>query len=371
MRWNRTEYIDLMTFHHPERPMFSELFGLLIGLDEEWKRDGATPEELALTGFCFDYVKKMFVGTTGPIHTFQETVIAEDEESYLGRDYLGRTVRMCKNTATIPLPMDYPVKDMDSWLKIKPMFVFEESRVDEDQIQKAIAAQKEGTLILCEIPGGFDMARELMGEENLCIAYYEDPELIEDIIGTLQDTAFQVLDRISSRLVIDNLFVHEDMAGKSGPLVGPNIVREFIAPYYRAVWDLVHSRGCKLFSQDSDGNMVPVMDAFIEAGVNVFYPCEPASGMDIVALRQKYGKTVAFKGGLDKHVLRRSKEEIRRELEYKMQPCMREGMVFALDHRIPNGTPLENYRYYVRTAREILGLEPLATAEPGWERTAF
>ena len=47
MRWNRTEYIDLMTFHHPERPMFSELFGLLIGLDEEWKRDGATPEELA------------------------------------------------------------------------------------------------------------------------------------------------------------------------------------------------------------------------------------------------------------------------------------------------------------------------------------
>ena len=126
-----------------------------------------------------------------------------------------------------------------------------------------------------------------------------------------------------------------------------------------------------MFSQDSDGNMEPVMDAFIEAGVNVFYPCEPASGMDIVALRQKYGKTVAFKGGLDKHVLRRSKEEIRRELEYKMQPCMREGMVFALDHRIPNGTPLENYRYYVRTAREILGLEPLATAEPGWERTAF
>ncbi len=198
MRWNRTEYIDLMTFNHPERPMFSELFGLLIGLDEEWKRDGATPEELDLTGFCFDYVSKMFVGTMGPIHTFQETVIAEDEESYVGRDYLGRTVRMCKNTATIPLPMDYPVKDMDSWLKIKPMFMFEESRVDEDQIQKAIAAQREGTLILCEIPGGFDMTRELMGEENLCIAYYEDPELIEDIIGTLQDTAFQVLDRISS-----------------------------------------------------------------------------------------------------------------------------------------------------------------------------
>ncbi len=40
-------------------------------------------------------------------------------------------------------------------------------------------------------------------------------------------------------------------------------------------------------------------------------------------------------GGIDKHVLRRSKEEIRRELEYKLQPLMQQGgMVFGLDHRI-------------------------------------
>ena len=75
-------------------------------------------------------------------------------------------------------------------------------------------------------------------------------------------------------------------------------------------------------------------------------------------------------GGIDKHVLRRSKGDIRAELEYKMQPMMREGgMVFGLDHRIPNGTPLDNYRYYVRTAREILGLEPDPAS--GWQRMAF
>jgi len=28
--------------------------------------------------------------------------------------------------------------------------------------------------------------------------------------------------------------------------------------------------------------------------------------------------------------------------------------VLALDHRIPNGTPLENYRFYVAKAWEIL-----------------
>lgn len=61
---------------------------------------------------------------------------------------------------------------------------------------------------------------------------------------------------------------------------------------------------------------------------------------------------------------------IRRELEYKMsKPMLHGGTIFAIDHRIPNGTPLENYRFYVRTGREILGLPPIS--EQGWERMAF
>jgi hypothetical protein len=49
---------------------------------------------------------------------------------------------------------------------------------------------------------------------------------------------------------------------------------------------------------------------------------------------------------------------------------MRRGTAFGLDHRIPNGTPIENYRHYVKTAREILGLPP---ADKGgrWQRMAF
>jgi uroporphyrinogen-III decarboxylase len=163
------------------------------------------------------------------------------------------------------------------------------------------------------------------------------------------------------------------MAGKGGPLIGPKQVTEFVAPYYQACWDLVSSRGTRLFNQDSDGFMMPVLDAFLECGVNVMHPFEPAAGMDIVAVRRKYGNKLAMLGGIDKHVLRESKEEIRRELEYRMQALMQEsgGIVFGLDHRIPNGTPLENYRYYVKLGREILGLPPLRPDRQGWGRMAF
>ena len=93
-------------------------------------------------------------------------------------------------------------------------------------------------------------------------------------------------------------------------------------------------------------------------------------GMDIVQVRRQYGEKLAVMGGIDKHVLRRTPEEIRAELEYKLQPLMRQGgTVFGLDHRIPNGTSLANYRHYVKTAREILGLDP--NPPPGWARMAF
>jgi uroporphyrinogen-III decarboxylase len=112
--------------------------------------------------------------------------------------------------------------------------------------------------------------------------------------------------------------------------------------------------------------MNPLLAVFADAGVNVFYPCEPAAGMDTVAIRKKFGGQFAMLGGIDKHVLRQSKEDIKKELEYKLQDCMRGGgQCFSLDHRIPNGTPLENYRYYVKTAQEMLGID---ASEKGWFR---
>lgn len=356
MHWHARDYLDLLTFKPVSRPMFVELFGPLIGLDQEWKDQGATPEELDLTAFDFDRVEFCPAGgQCGPIAAPPVT-LSETAEELVQRDYLGRTTRLIKKTATLPLPMDFPVKTMDDWLKLKPLFTWDPSRIDARQIERAIARREAGAVIRAGIPGAFDTPRELMGEEVACMAYYDQPELMHDILQTLSDTSFRVLEEVSRHVTIDCLWVHEDLAGRSGPLVGPAQVREFFRPYYRRIWDLLRERGARVFDQDTDGNANPILDDLVDAGLTSIYPNEPAAGMDIVAIRRKFGPRLALRGGIDKHVLRRTKAEIRAELEYKLRPDMWTGTVFGLDHRIPNGTPLDNYRYYVDTAREILGL---------------
>jgi uroporphyrinogen-III decarboxylase len=264
-------------------------------------------------------------------------------------------MKLSKGVATLALPLDYPVKTMDDWLRIKPWYEFSEARFSQDWADVARAHREAGRVVCVSIPGGFDEPRQLMGEAGLCMAYYDRPALVHDMLDTIGETAFRVLDRVSATVQVDLLSVHEDMAGKSGSLAGPKQIRAFIKPYYRRIWDMLAARGVRVFDQDSDGDMNAVIPAFLEAGVNCMHPMEPAAGMDIVKIREQYGTRLAFYGGIDKHVIRRSKADILAELEYKIPPVVAiGGCVIALDHRIPNGTPLENYRFYVQKAWEIM-----------------
>ncbi len=372
MRFHREQYLDLMTFGQAPRPMFTELFGPLVGLADEWRAQGATEDEIGMNAFDWDYVPNVFCGGytngLGP----PSVTLSENDEELVQRDYLGRTMKLLKKTATIPLPMDFPVQTMDDWLSVKHFFTFTPDRIKWDEVEAARRAQADGALVVAYMPGAFDIPRELMGEEGACLAYYDQPELMADILATVSDTTFRVLEPISAKLCIDQLSVHEDFAGKSGPMVGPAQIAECFQPYYRRIWDLVSARGARIFQQDTDGNINPVIPALLDCGLNCIYPMEPAAGMDIVAVRQTYGTRLSMLGGIDKHVIRRDKASIRAELEYKLVPALSSGgCVFSLDHRIPNGTPIENYRYYVDLGREILGLPPLSKERRGWNRMAF
>ncbi len=356
---DREEYLDHMTFRANIRPLFTEPFGPIVGLKEEWAAQGATPEEINMSAFRYRHPAEGHIPiNTGWLGAEEEEILEETDEAIIARDHYGRRVKLPKGFATLPLPLDYPVHTMEDWLKIKHHYEFSEERFAPGWEQIAREHLAAGRVVSVSIPGGFDEARELMGDAEVCMAYYTQPELIHDILNTIGDTAYRVLDRVSAAVTVDQLKVHEDMAGRAGPLIGPRQMRQFIVPYYRRIWDLLQSRGARLFWIDSDGDITPILPQLLEAGINVIFPVEPVGGMDIVKLRQQYGTRLAFIGGLDKHVLRRSQDEIVAELEYKIPPMVQSGgCMLGLDHRIPNGTTIAAYRFYHAKAWEILERE--------------
>ena len=82
MRFSREQYLEYMTFGEFERPIFVELFGLLVGLEAEWRAQGATQEEIDLVAFDWDWVPVVNCGgDTGPRGL--PTVILEEYEREL------------------------------------------------------------------------------------------------------------------------------------------------------------------------------------------------------------------------------------------------------------------------------------------------
>jgi len=371
MIWHRERYIAHSLFEDTGREMFCELFGPLHALEDEWRRQGASESEIAMTAFDWDYVVRISPPCrTGAITGIAPKVLEDTPEQTLAVDHMGRHTRLIKKSATIALPEDHPVSTPDDWEKVKHWYTFSENRVDTKSLADRKKQWDNGALSMISIPGAFDEPRQLMGEAELCIACYEEPEMLHDMLETFTDTAIKVIERIGDTMPIDCLFVHEDMAGKSGPLFGPTQINEFFKPYYSKVWDAAKAYGARLFSMDSDGDMSPILGELIDCGLNCIHPMEPTGGNDIVELRKKYGTKLCFKGGIDKHALTKDKEAVKRELEYRLDKgLMKGGTIFALDHRIPNGVHIDTYRYYVNLGREMLGLEPI-TGE-GWARMAF
>ena len=132
--------------------------------------------------------------------------------------------------------------------------------------------------------------------------------------------------RHQEHVTIDELFLAEDICYNHGPLISPDMMQEFLFPYYQQLIANVKARQIDkarhLYIQiDTDGYAVPTIPLYIEAiGMDVMSPFEVASGCDVVEIGRQYPELVMF-GGIDKRVLARAAPPSTRTWSTSCPPC--------------------------------------------------
>ena len=147
--------------------------------------------------------------------------------------------------------------------------------------------------------GAFGHPRNLLGIEDLSLAYFDQPALLHEILAQWTEFNCRLASRVWAGVQFDFLFIWEDMAYKNGSLISPRFVRQFMLPYYRRLIEHVRGLGCETILVDSDGDVRRLVPLLLEAGVNAMLPFEVQAGMDIRAFRKAYGRNLAIIGGLD------------------------------------------------------------------------
>ena len=256
----------------------------------------------------------------------------------------------------------HPVTDRDSWERnVKWRMAPEAAKRFDYLPKKAEEMQnlaKAGAMIGQGLIGGYMYLRSLAGPEGILYMFYDAPALVHEMMQTWFTLADAVITRHQEYLPIDELFLAEDICYNHGPLISPDMIREFLFPYYKQLISNMKARQLDksrhMYIQiDTDGDCRPVIELYQEIGMDYLSPFEVASGCDVVDLRKKY-PALLMRGGIDKRVLAEGKEAIDRMID-RIMPFMKAegGYIPNCDHGVPEEVSFENFVHYRKRLREF------------------
>lgn len=300
------------------------------------------------------------------IPKFEEKVLEHKDGHYIVRDWMGAIteisdefdytyIRSAKDFVTRKWHR-FPVQTRDDWEEMKTRFdPRHPDRFSDDFEEVCTKLQDRDGVAHVHFNGPFWQMREWVGMENLCILMVDDPKWIEEMVQFWTTFVSETLAPILERVTLDSVGISEDMAYKAHSMISPAMVRRFLMPAYKVWVPQIYASGCPIIDMDSDGDITELIPLWIEVEINVCDPIEVAAHNDIVAFRKKFGRQIAYRGGIDKRAIAAGGDVIQAELD-RIAPVVEDGgFLPSCDHAVPSDISWPNYLDYTKRLAEITG----------------
>jgi len=203
--------------------------------------------------------------------------------------------------------------------------------------------------------GFFGSLRNMLGLEGLCRAFYDDPALVDRMMEERADSIIRITAEVLKHTRVDVFWYWEDMAYNHASLIDPRMFRRFAFKHYARVNAWLRAQGIRHIGLDSDGNISELIPIWVDAGLTHLWPFEVQSGMDVLKVRETYGRSLAMVGGIDKRALALGTEAIHREIDRVMPIVEQGGYIPELDHSVPPNVSWQAFGEYVRYLKQRLG----------------
>jgi uroporphyrinogen decarboxylase len=219
-----------------------------------------------------------------------------------------------------------------------------------DELVRTFAGDKA---VIVQIRDVFSLPRYLLGMEGLLISLIDQPDLVHALVDLSVDLNLQSAKEVAARGV-KIVYSGDDYAYTRGPLMSPKHFREF---FYPGLKRLV--RGVKeldmIYIKHTDGDLWPILDMLVDTGIDCLDPIDPMAGMELAAVKAKYGHRIAVKGNVDcaqtltfgtvEDVVTETKEALR-------QGMPGGGFILSSSNSIVSATKPENYVALLETWRK-------------------
>jgi len=241
------------------------------------------------------------------------------------------------------IEMETPIKslaDLDTW---SPPDVLADWRYAD--IDRIVKEHKGEYAIGVHLSDVFSIPRYLIGMQNLLVATLDDQPLVKRLVEISVEQNIAMAKECARRGV-DFVWTSDDVAYRNGPLVSKEIFRELFFPGL-CEFGLALKQLDLPFIKHTAGNVLTLIDLFIDAGVDCIDPLEPISGVDMLAVKKLYGDRIAIKGNVDASELLTlgTTNEVRKATRDALKDGMPGGgFICSSSGGIHCGVPPRNYK---------------------------
>jgi uroporphyrinogen decarboxylase len=158
-------------------------------------------------------------------------------------------------------------------------------------------------------------------------------------------------------LGVDGIWCGDDFGAQHGMIISPRMWRRYFKERYRQIYaELKAANPNIIIMQHCDGAVAPILDDWIEVGLEVFNPVQPnVPGHDAKELKTKFGNRLSFWGAIDQQQLlpQGSPAEIEADVAEKIRILGEGGgYMCAPAHIIQADTPMENVEAFINAVKK-------------------
>ena len=218
------------------------------------------------------------------------------------------------------------------------------SAIDYAPLERVVRFLPEGMKVITIGPGGvLENVMWLLGYEGISYLLYDDEPLVRDMFDAVASRIVAYFDALASFDVVGALVLGDDMGFKTQTLLSPEILREYVFPWYRKLVDAVHWHG-KPMILHSCGNLEEVMGDLIDCGWDARHSFED-SIQPVWEAKERYGDRIAVLGGFDMDkICRLSEPEVREHTRFLIEKCAPGGgWALGTGNSVANYVPAENF----------------------------